>query len=100
MKCRATSFRVLSFSLLLGSALPVRGQETPFGSSLFQVLEKAECRACHSTEGVASPTRLHFPDPGAAPERVEAFGRSLVILVDRNRPDASLLLNKPLNRIG
>ncbi|MBM3740839.1 MAG: DUF1592 domain-containing protein, partial [Acidobacteria bacterium] len=55
--------------------------------------------SCHSPDGVASPTRLHFPVMGAAPERVEAFGRSLVTLVDRANPEASPLLGKPTNRI-
>ena len=62
-------------------------------------MEKAACRSCHNPDGVASPTRLHFPEPDAAPEKIEAFGRSLVILVDRERPDNSLLLKKPTNRI-
>jgi len=75
-------------------------QDGPFGAGLFQVLEKADCRSCHSPDGVASPTRLHFPDPGAAPERVEAFGRSLVVFVDRDKPESSLLLTKPTNRLG
>lgn len=75
-------------------------QAGPFAAGLFEVLEKAECRSCHSPDGVASPTRLHFPDPGAAPERVEAFGRSLVVFVDRNNPEASLLLTKPTNRLA
>lgn len=78
---------------------PALAQNGPFGSGLFEVFEKAGCRACHSPDGVASPTRLHFPELGTAPERVEAFGRSLVILIDRENPDASLLLNKPTNRI-
>jgi len=81
-------------------AAPAAAQDGPFGSGLFQVLEKADCRSCHSPDGVASPTRLHFPDPGAAPERIEAFGRSLVNLIDRERPDASLLLGKPTNRVA
>lgn len=74
-------------------------QEGPFGSGLYQVLEKAACRSCHSADGVASPTRLHFPEPDAAPERVEAFGRSLVNLLDRDHPAKSLLLTKPTNRL-
>jgi hypothetical protein len=84
---------------ILGSA-PVFAQNGPFGSGLFEVFEKAGCRACHNPDGVASPTRLHFPEPGAAPERVEAFGRSLVTLITRERPDDSLLLNKPTNRVA
>jgi hypothetical protein len=63
-------------------------------------MEKAACRACHNPDGVASPTRLIFPDPGAAPERIEAFGRSLVTLVDRAHPENSLLANKPTNRVA
>jgi hypothetical protein len=62
-------------------------------------MEKAGCRSCHNPDGVASVTRLHFPEPDAAPEKVEAFGRSLVVLIDRERPDSSLLFNKPTNRI-
>jgi hypothetical protein len=84
---------------ILGIA-PAFAQNSPFGSGLFEVFEKAGCRACHSPDGVASPTRLHFPELGAAPERVEAFGRSLVTLIDRENPEASLLLNKPTNRIA
>lgn len=84
----------------IAAALPLAGQDGPFGSGLFQVLEKAECRSCHTADGVASPTRLHFPDPGAAPEKVEAFGRSLVIFVDRAQPGSSLLVAKPTNRIA
>jgi len=61
-------------------------------------MEKAACRSCHNPDGVASATRLQFPDPGSATEKIEAFGRSLVILVDREHPDASLLLKKPTNR--
>lgn len=75
-------------------------QEAPFETVLYQVLEKAECRSCHGPDGVASATRLHFPEPGATSERIEAFGRSLVTLIDRARPTASLLLNKPVNRIA
>ena len=82
------------------AAAPALAQNGPFGSGLFEVFEKAGCRDCHSADGVASPTRLHFPELGAAPEHVEAFGRSLVTLVDRENPESSLLLNKPTNRIA
>ncbi len=87
----------LAIVLVIGAATAFP-QAGPFGSGLFQVLEKADCRSCHNPDGVASPTRLHFPDAGAAPERIEAFGRSLVTLIDKERPDTSLLLNKPTNR--
>ncbi|MDX1983816.1 MAG: DUF1592 domain-containing protein [Bryobacteraceae bacterium] len=82
------------------STAPAFAQDGPFGAGLFQVLEKAACRSCHNPDGVASPTRLHFPELGAAPEKVEAFGRSLVTLIDKERPDASPLLTKPTNRVA
>jgi hypothetical protein len=77
---------------------PAAAQQAQFGEGLYQVLEKAGCRSCHNPDGVASVTRLQFPDPDAASGKIEAFGRSLVTLVDRERPEASLLLNKPTNR--
>src|SRR3954469_3420375 len=79
--------------------LPLRAQEGSFGSGLYQVMEKAACRSCHTADGVASTTRLHLPEADADPGKVEAFGKSLVNLIDRERPDASLLLNKPTNRV-
>ncbi len=87
----------LAFLLATASA---SAQDRPFGSGLFEVFEKAGCRDCHSPDGVASPTRLHFPELGAAPERVEAFGRSLVTLINKENPSESLLLNKPTNRVA
>src|SRR4051812_45005850 len=83
------------FTLLI---LPVCAEEGPFGSGLYQVFEKAACRSCHTEDGVASGTRLHFPGPGSPPEKIEAFGRSLVELVNRSEPDSSLLIRKPTNR--
>lgn len=63
-------------------------------------MEKANCRACHTAEGVAAATRLHMPEAGAAADRIAAFGNSLVTLVDREHPEASLLLRKPTARVG
>ena len=87
----------LAFLLATASA---SAQDRPFGSGLFEVFEKAGCRDCHSPDGVASPTRLHFPELGAAPERLEAFGRSLVTLINKENPSESLLLAKPTNRVA
>ena len=84
--------------ILLVTFSAALAQDAPFGEGLFQVLEKAACRSCHNPDGVASATRLQFPEPDATPAKVEAFGRSLVTLIDRERADASLLLNKPTNR--
>jgi len=70
-----------------------------FGSGLYQVMQKAGCPTCHNPDGVASATRLHFPDANASPEKIEAFGNSLVVLVDRAHPELSLLFRKPTARI-
>ncbi|MES1261593.1 MAG: DUF1587 domain-containing protein, partial [Acidobacteriota bacterium] len=75
-------------------------QNGSFETGLYPVLEKAGCRACHTADGVASGTRLHFPETDSPPARIEAFGRGLVALVDREHPEASLLLRKPTARIA
>ena len=74
-------------------------QTSPFSDRLYPILKEAGCPNCHNSNGVASATRLHFPDSSASTERVEAFGRSLVRLVDREHPEESLLLKKPTRRI-
>jgi uncharacterized protein DUF1592/uncharacterized protein DUF1588/uncharacterized protein DUF1587/uncharacterized protein DUF1585/uncharacterized protein DUF1595 len=74
-------------------------QENSFARTLYPVLEKAACRSCHGPDGVASVTRLQFPEPDANADQIEAFGRSLVALIDRNKPEESLLLKKPTNRV-
>src|SRR5262249_42494279 len=77
-----------------------QGQSAPisFSRTLFPIFESAQCRGCHADDGVASATRLHFPEPNASPDDVEAFGLTLAVLVDRANPERSLLLNKPTNR--
>jgi uncharacterized protein DUF1592/uncharacterized protein DUF1588/uncharacterized protein DUF1587/uncharacterized protein DUF1585/uncharacterized protein DUF1595 len=74
-------------------------QEGSFAMTLYPVLEKAACRSCHSADGVASVTKLQFPEPDANADQIEAFGRSMVALIDRDNPEESLLLKKPTNRI-
>ena len=90
--------RKLSLVFLLFSA-SVSAQKEPFATGLYPVFEKAGCRNCHNPDGVASATRLHFPEPDAPSSAIEAFGKSLVVLVDRDHPDQSLLLRKPTKRI-
>ena len=87
------------FVLVAIAVCPAWAQEAPFGGGLYPVLEKAGCRNCHNVDGVASGTRLQFPEADATPQKIEAFGKSLVILIDPTRPEASLLANKPTNRI-
>src|SRR5262245_58650830 len=79
-----------------GSLLP--GQPLSFGDKIYPILEKAGCRNCHNVEGVASATRLHFPAEDASRERIDAFGKSLVELIDQRDPAKSLLLLKPTLR--
>jgi hypothetical protein len=80
--------------------LRVAGQ-TPtvsFTRTVYPIFESAQCSGCHSDDGVASATRLHFPEPNASPDEIEAFGITLAALVDRTDPTKSLLINKPTNR--
>ena len=86
--------------LLVSLASPApAGPAISFSDKLYPAFEKAGCRTCHNPEGVASPTRLHFPEETAGRDQIEAFGKSLVELVDRQNPGNSILLNKPTNRI-
>jgi hypothetical protein len=71
-----------------------------FVDKVYPVLEAAECRMCHNDDGVASATRVRFPPPDAKPDAIQAFGLGLSAVVDRNNPDASLLLRKPTERVA
>ena len=91
---------VLILTLIAVALLAATGDDPAFFSrSLYPVLENAGCRGCHNPDGVASATRLHFPEETAPAARIEAFGKSLVALVDRAHPTESLLLRKPTQRI-
>jgi hypothetical protein len=68
-----------------------------FESQVFPVFEAAKCSGCHAASGVASATRLHFPENDATPAQIQAFGLSLANLVDRADGSKSLLLTKPTN---
>ena len=70
-----------------------------FPIDLYPRLEAHNCQACHNASGVASGTRLHFPEAGAADSAIARFGLGLERLVDRSEPSQSLLLTKPTNRI-
>lgn len=98
----------LVFSLLVACASPVEAQSSApagnledgyFSKSLYPILQKANCRACHTGEGVASATRLHFPPETASDDAIEAFGRGLAALVNKAQPEESLLLKKPTYRV-
>src|SRR5229473_680277 len=72
---------------------------TFFAAMLYPILESAQCRGCHSTDGVASGTRLHFPEKDATQSQIQLFGLSLSPLIDRSNSSNSLLLIKPTNRL-
>src|SRR5258706_16213371 len=84
---------------LAASASLIPGQQVPFSDQVYPILEKAGCRNCHNSEGVASATRLHFPAEEASKIQIDVFGKSLVELVDRRNPDNSILLTKPTQRV-
>jgi Protein of unknown function (DUF1592)/Protein of unknown function (DUF1588)/Protein of unknown function (DUF1595)/Protein of unknown function (DUF1587)/Protein of unknown function (DUF1585) len=81
-----------------GTVVEAQTPAPSFADTVYPVLQKANCRSCHSDDGVASGTRLHFPPDTASTEDIEAFGLTLASLVDRTDPNRSLLLNKPTNR--
>src|ERR1700684_3369315 len=87
---------LLGLIFLVGTAYC---QTSLFSEKLYPIFHSAGCPACHNGNGVASVTRLHFPETDASPDRVEAFGRSLVRFIDRDHPEESLLLKKPTMRI-
>src|SRR5690242_10256064 len=59
--------RIFQFGLaillfLTSAARAQHGAVDPafFAAKVYPILESAQCRACHATDGVASGTRLHF----------------------------------------
>ena len=80
-------------------ACAARAQTPDFRRDVFPILERHNCRGCHNVSGVASGTRLHFPPDASSPTAVDAFGYSLIELVNRDRPLESILLRKPTNRV-
>lgn len=84
--------RIASIGLFVSTLV---AQTPNFATGLYPVLEQAKCRICHTSEGVASATRLQFPEADANAAKLASFGNSLVNLVDREHPEASLLLRKP-----
>lgn len=87
-------------ALLVAGGLTLAAQPISFGGKVYPMLEKAGCRNCHNGEGVASATRLHFPEEDASAARIEAFGRSLVEFVSRETPGNSILVGKPTLRVA
>jgi hypothetical protein len=88
----------MRFSVLILATISAASAQD-FRTTLYPVLEKSACRACHFADGVASATRLQFPEAESSPAKLEAFGRSLVELVDRAKPAESILRRKPTGRM-
>ncbi len=90
---------MLAFASLL--AMPAPSAEAPpdFAVDLYPRLEAKNCRACHSTSGVASGTRLQFPELGAPQGAIHRFGLGLRRLVNLANISQSALLLKPTNKI-
>ena len=90
---------VLAFASLL--AMPAPSAEAPldFAVDLYPLLEAKNCRACHSNSGVASGTRLQFPELGAPLGVIQRFGLGLERLVNQAAISQSALLLKPTNKI-
>ncbi len=97
------SLAAILIGLLVTAPHPQAQGATPdavfFQTQVMPVFEAAKCSGCHTSSGVASATRLHFPDKDAPAAEVQAFGLSLAALVDRSNPSQSLILAKPTNTI-
>jgi hypothetical protein len=74
-------------------------EESFFIEKVYPTLHAVQCERCHSDNGVASETRLEFPEFDADRGEITAFGLSLMDLVDRRNPEQSLLLRKPTKQI-
>ena len=64
------------------------------------VLDSATCVDCHSSEGVASDTRLVFPAYDATAAEVRTFSENVAELIDRNSLQQSRLCRKPTARMS
>ena len=97
---KTTLKRLLIWVFGVCTATGMAAETASFSKTLYPVFEEAGCPACHNPDGVASATRLQFPEQSAPADRVEAFGKSLVVLVDPKNPANSLLLRKPTARVA
>src|SRR5262245_37340006 len=73
----------VGFSVVRAAGQPPGTPCISFMRTVYPIFEAAQCRGCHADDGVASATRLHFPDPNASPEEIDAFGITLATLVNR-----------------
>src|SRR5690349_13692927 len=81
--------------IALLAALPLAAAD--FVRDVAPVLERGGCAGCHNPNGVASGTRLKFPEEHGL---TADFGKGLYVLVNRTAPEKSLLLMKPTLKIA
>jgi hypothetical protein len=98
-----SSLALMVFASMMAAPRPQAQSSAPdpafFQSQVFPVFEAAKCSGCHAASGVASATRLRFPERDATPAQIQAFGLSLSSLVDRADVSKSLLITKPTNAL-
>jgi hypothetical protein len=87
--------KLLSITLLIASV----ASAADFATDVYPLLQKAGCAGCHNHDGVASGTRLKFPETHSA-AALNSFGRSLSPLVDKANPAKSLLVQKPTRAVA
>ncbi len=103
--CIKPQTSLVSRASLVGQAFSLRGAFSPasgllllaltcqaedlFTNKLYPVLEKAQCRACHNDNGVASGTKLRFPPEKATPDQINQFGHRLRAFINTNKPEAA-----------
>jgi hypothetical protein len=101
LRLAGVSLALLLLASIMAAPRPQAQSGAPdpvfFQTQVFPVFEAAKCSGCHSASGVASATRLHFPERDATPAQIQAFGLSLSSLVDRTDVSKSLLIAKPTN---
>ncbi len=96
---RLSTIAFAGLTIATATAEPAAQGPEFFANELLPILEKAQCRQCHNDNGIASRTRLQFPDADAPADRIEAFGLSLRAFIEPDQPSESLLLRKPTQRI-
>lgn len=89
---RSCLYPTVALFLVAGSAA--------LGADVYAIFEKGGCPDCHNPDGVASATRLKFPDRDEAKPELKAFGQTLGPLINREKPEESLLLTKPTRRVA
>ncbi len=94
--CRPVPMRFIGLVLMI----PLAAQVPDFVGKVYPYLDRAGCKGCHNENGVASASRLIFPGDGAGSDEILRAGMGMRRLVRRERPEESLLVLKPTNRVA